>query len=112
MAKPTREFVEDEYYDTVLGDPRLKYSQGGVYYDAQKKPIKGKPLGNPVTAEQKAAMKKSFGRVKGSKVVDGKVILPETKPMNTEDFTSTIPQVMLSAEKENQRAAQVEEQAG
>ncbi len=129
MAIPTREFVEDEPFNSVIGDPKLKFSQGGVYYDAHKKPVKGKAVGNPVTKEQKSAIKKATekikkhakaGRPKGSKKVDGKMVkptptgplpkkTPPTTPLSVESFA--IPQAIAAAEKENAQAAQAEELA-
>ena len=129
MAIPDRVFVEDEPFDTVIGDPKLKFSQMGVYYDAHKKPVKGKVRGNPLTKEQKAAVKKATGKLKkhakagrpkGSKKVDGKMVkptptgpLPEktppTVPLSIAAFT--VPQAQAAAEKENAVAAHAEELA-
>ena len=106
MNKPTREFVEDDYFSEVLGHPQLHFLQEGVYYDAHKQPVKGQPKGNPITTAQKESAKK--GRVKGSKIVDGKLVPPVT-PITM--AAMNVPQVLETAEKENLRAKEAEEKA-
>ena len=125
MVIPTRAFKEDEYYSTVLGDPKLRYLQHGVYYDTHKNPVKGKAIDESFSEEQKDGVKKlsakvkdyaaraaksKITRAKNAAAVEAEKAEAKSAMMDTQSFN--IPQATVDAEKENLLAKHVEDLAG
>lgn len=99
MIVPNRAFVEEDSFDEVLGDSILKFSQGGVYYDAHKNPVKGKAKGNPLSKKKEAEIKKAMKAVKDK--------TPEF--VGKEAFNNL--QTLLTIAEENAKAIRAEESA-
>ncbi len=93
---PKRRFQPKADFSTVIGDKKLKFLQGGVYYDAHHRPVKMAPKRSQYFSDTER--KKDFkDKLKQKEKIT---------PMDTKSFNS--PDSVISAEKENQLAVLAE----